>query len=240
MEFDMEDLIILHEDNHIIVVLKPQNVPSCEDESKDRDMLTIIKDYIKQTYNKQGNVYLGLVHRLDRPTGGVMVFAKSSKAASRLSQQLIDGDFEKRYYTVLVGEPKEEKATLTHYLKKNAVNNMVYVCPPTVNGAKMARLEYTVLDSKEGLSLADVRLYTGRSHQIRVQMSAMGTPVYGDMRYGGEKAKKGYLALWAYYLSFTHPVSKERMVFRVQPPKENSPWQYFDTDKAVKIIKPNY
>ena len=235
----MDELNILYEDNHIIVVLKPQNVPSCEDESKDRDMLTMIKDYIRVTYNKQGNVYLGLVHRLDRPTGGVMVFAKSSKAASRLSEQMRDGDFEKRYYTVLVGQPKEEKAVLTHYIKKNAVNNMVYVCPATVNGAKLARLDYTVLDNKEGLSLVDVRLHTGRSHQIRVQMSAMGTPVFGDMRYGGEKAKKGYLALWAYYLSFTHPVSKERMVFRVQPPKENNPWVMFDTERSVKIIKPS-
>jgi len=235
----MEELTILYEDNHIIVVLKPQNIPSCEDESKDRDMLTIIKDYIKETYNKQGNVYLGLVHRLDRPTGGVMVFAKSSKAASRLSEQMRDGDFEKRYYTILAGVPKDEKATLTHYMKKNAVNNMVYVCPATVNGAKLARLDYTVLDAKEGLSLVDVRLHTGRSHQIRVQMSAIGTPVFGDMRYGGEKAKKGYLALWAYYLSFTHPVSKERMVFRVQPPKENNPWSLFDTERSVKIIKPS-
>ena len=235
----MDELNILYEDNHIIVVLKPQNVPSCEDESKDRDMLTMIKDYIRVTYNKQGNVYLGLVHRLDRPTGGVMVFAKSSKAASRLSEQMRDGDFEKRYYTVLVGQPKEEKAVLTHYIKKNAVNNMVYVCPATVNGAKLARLDYTVLDNKDGLSLVDVRLHTGRSHQIRVQMSAIGTPVFGDMRYGGEKAKKGYLALWAYYLSFTHPVSKERMVFRVQPPKDNTPWVMFDTERSVKIIKPS-
>ena len=126
----MEDLVILHEDNHIIVVLKPQNIPSCQDESKDEDMLSMVKDYIKTTYNKPGNVYVGLVHRLDRPTGGVMVFAKSSKAASRLSEQMKEGDFEKRYYAVLVGEPKEEKATLTHYMKKNAVNNIVYVCPP--------------------------------------------------------------------------------------------------------------
>ncbi|MBQ3492624.1 MAG: RluA family pseudouridine synthase [Clostridia bacterium] len=236
----MEDLIILHEDNHIIVVLKPQNVPSCEDESKDENMLSIIKEYIKVTYNKQGNVYLGLVHRLDRPTGGIMVFAKSSKAASRLSEQLRDGDFEKRYMAVLVGEPKEDKATLTHYMKKNAVNNMVYVCPPSVAGAKFAQLEYEVVDKKAGLSLVDIRLHTGRSHQIRVQMNAIGTPVYGDMRYGGEKAKKGYLALWAYYLSFTHPVSKERMVFRVQPPKDNNPWNNFDTERAVKIIKPSY
>ncbi len=236
----MEDLTILHEDNHIIVVLKPQNIPSCEDESKDKDLLTMIKEYIKETYNKQGNVYLGLVHRLDRPTGGVMVFAKSSKAAARLSEQMKDGDFEKKYYTVLVGKPREEKATLTHYMKKNVVNNMVYVCPSTVQGAKFAQLDYKVLEYKDGLSLAEVRLHTGRSHQIRVQMSSIGTPVYGDMRYGGEKAKKGYLALWAYYLSFTHPVSKERMVFRIQPPKDLRPWDTFDTEKSVTIIKPEY
>ena len=235
----MEELIILHEDNHIIVVLKPQNIPSCEDESKDMDMLTIIKEYIRKKYNKTGNVYLGLVHRLDRPTGGVMVFAKSSKAASRLSEQLRDGDFEKRYFSVLVGTPKEEKATLTHYMKKNPVNNMVYVCPATVQGAKFAELEYKLIDKTDALSLVDIRLHTGRSHQIRVQMSAIGTPVYGDMRYGGEKAKKGFLALWAYYLSFTHPVSKERMVFRVQPPKDIVPWTNFDTERSVTIIKPS-
>ena len=103
----MEDLIILHEDNHVIVVLKPQNIPSCEDESKDRDMLTIIKDYIKVKYDKPGNVYLGLVHRLDRPTGGVMVFAKSSKAAARLSEQIKNGDFEKRYFAVVVGTDRK-------------------------------------------------------------------------------------------------------------------------------------
>ena len=238
-EIIMEDLIILHEDNHIIVVLKPQNVPTCEDESKDENMLSMIKEYIRVTYNKPGNVYLGLVHRLDRPTGGVMVFAKSSKAASRLSEQMKEGDFEKRYFAVLAGVPKEEKATLTHYMKKNSVNNMVYVCSPTENGAKYAELEYTVLETQNDLALADVRLHTGRSHQIRVQMNAIGTPVYGDMRYGGEKAKKGYLALWAYYLSFIHPVSKEKMVFRVQPPKDRNPWQRFDTERAVTIIKPN-
>lgn len=235
----MEELIILHEDNHIIVVLKPQNIPTCEDESKDLDMLTMIKQYIKEKYNKTGNVYLGLVHRLDRPTGGVMVFAKSSKAASRLSEQLREGDFEKRYFAVLSGVPKEEKATLTHYMKKNPINNMVYVCPPTVEGAKFAELEYNLLEKTDSLSLVDVRLHTGRSHQIRVQMSAIGTPVYGDMRYGGEKAKKGYLALWAYYLSFSHPISKEKMVFRVQPPKDINPWNNFDTERSVKIIKPS-
>ena len=238
MDKVMEDLIILYEDNHIIVVVKPQNVPSCEDSSKDRDMLTIIKDYIREKYNKTGNVYLGLVHRLDRPTGGVMVFAKSSKGASRLSSQLVEGDFEKRYYAINVGTPKEEKARLKHYLKKNAVNNMVYVCAPTENGAKYAELEYKTLQTNGDLSLNDIRIHTGRSHQIRVQMNAIGCPVYGDMRYGGEKAKKGYLALWAYYLAFSHPISKERLVFRVQPPKNVSPWNIFDTESSITIIKP--
>lgn len=234
----MEDLIILHEDNHIIVVLKPQNLPSCPDESGDTDLLTAIKDYIKTTYNKPGNVYVGLVHRLDRPTGGIMVFAKSSKAAARLSEQMKTGDFEKKYLTVLSGVPREERAVLQNYMKKNAVNNMVYLCAQTTEGAKLAELDYNVLEVKNGLALTEVRLHTGRSHQIRVQMNAIGCPVYGDMRYGGAKAVKGHLALWAYYLSFSHPVTKDRLVFRVQPPKDVSPWSIFDTDKAVKIIKP--
>lgn len=238
----MEELTILHEDNHIIVVLKPQNIPSCEDDSKDKDLLTMIKEYVKVKYNKQGNVYIGLVHRLDRPTGGVMVFAKSSKAAARLSLQMKTGDFEKKYYTVLCGRPKEDKATLTNYMKKNSINNMVYLCGATEKDAKFAELDYTVLDYNAGLdlSLTEVRLHTGRSHQIRVQMSAINCPVYGDMRYGGEKAKKGYLALWAYYLAFSHPVTKERMVFRVEPPKDLTPWNNFDTSKSVTIIKPQY
>ena len=231
----VEDLVILHEDNHIIVVLKPQNVPSCEDESKDKDMLTVIKEYIKIKNNKPGNVYVGLVHRLDRPTGGVMVFAKSSKAASRLSEQMKTGDFEKKYYTVLVGTPRESKATLTNYMKKNPINNMVYVCPQTVEGAKFAELEYRVMQEIGGYSLTEVKLHTGRTHQIRVQMAHMGTPVFGDMRYGGENAKKGKLALWATSLSFTHPVSKERLCFKVEPPKDSIPWKAFDTSKAVDI-----
>lgn len=235
----MEELNILYEDNHIIVVLKPQNVPSCEDASKDKDLLSMVKDYIKVTYSKPGNVYVGLVHRLDRPTGGVMVFAKSSKSASRLSEQIVNGEFEKRYYAVVCGVPEQEQATLVHYVKKNAVNNMVYITAPTVVGAKRAELNYRVLEKLSDSALVDVRLYTGRSHQIRVQMNAIGCPVYGDMRYGGEKAKKGYLALWAYYLSFLHPISKERLVFRVEPPKENMPWKAFNTERAVSIIKPS-
>lgn len=234
-QMQKEDLIVLYEDNHVIVVLKPQNVPSCEDETKDKDLLTVIKEHIKERENKQGNVYVGLVHRLDRPTGGVMVYAKSSKAAARLSEQMKTGDFEKKYAAVLTGTPREKDATLTNYLKKNPINNMVYVCPQGTEGAKFAELEYNILEEKNGLSLALVKLHTGRSHQIRVQMANIGTPVYGDMRYGGEKAKKGKLALWAVSLSFTHPVSKERMCFKIQPPADILPWKYFDTEITVSI-----
>lgn len=222
----MDELKILHEDNHIIVVLKPQGVPSCGDESGDENMLDAVKEYIRTAYGKPGNVYVGLVHRLDRPTGGVMVFAKTSKAAARLSEQMRSGDFEKKYLTVLSAVPKEPQGKLVNYLKKNAVNNMVYLCPPTTEGAKMASLEYRVAEEKGGCALAEIKLHTGRSHQIRVQMAGIGCPVFGDMRYGGERAKKGNLALWAYSLTFTHPVTKERLRFMAEPPEE-TPWKHF-------------
>lgn len=226
---------ILFEDNHVIVVLKEQNLASCPDESKDENLLDLLKEYVRVKYEKPGNVYIGLVHRLDRPTGGVMVFAKTSKAAGRLSEQMKTGDFEKRYLAVLNGSPEEKSGKLEHYLKKNAVNNMVYVCPSGTDGAKYARLDYNILQTAGKLSLADILLHTGRSHQIRVQTAYIGTPVFGDMRYGGEHAQKGKLALWAYSLTFTHPVTKERMRFLAEPPKESQPWQNFDISAAVRI-----
>ena len=231
----MDELTILYEDNHIIVVMKPQGVPACGDESGDDSLLEQVRRYVKEKYNKPGNVYIGLIHRLDRPTGGVMVFAKTSKAASRLAEQMRGGDFEKKYLAVLVGVPKEEKATLVNYLKKNPVNNMVYICTQTTDGAKLASLEYRIVEEKGGYCLADIKLHTGRTHQIRVQMAGISHPVYGDMRYGGENAKKGNLALWSYSLAFTHPVTKERMKFMLEPPAENVPWKNFDLSKLFSM-----
>lgn len=225
---EINDLIILHEDNHVIVVLKPQMTPCCPDESGDKNLFDCVKEYLKVTYNKPGNVFLGLVHRLDRPTGGVMVFAKTSKSASRLSEQMKNGGFEKKYYAVLCGSPSKKRATLENYLRKNSVNNMVYVCTQTEEGAKFASLEYEIKDEKAGLSLAEITLHTGRTHQIRVQTSSINCPVYGDMRYGGEKAVKGKLALWAYSLRFTHPTTGESLKFIIEPPKEETPWKLFD------------
>lgn len=222
------ELVILFEDNHILVALKPQNIACCPDATGDYNLLDGVKSYVKKTYRKPGNAYAGLVHRLDRPTGGVMVFAKTSKASSRLSEQLKNKGFSKRYFAVLCGVPSKKKGTLENYLRKNSVNNNVYVCTQTEEGAKLAALEYEIVAESEGLSLADINLLTGRTHQIRVQTAAINCPVYGDMRYGGAKAVKGKLALWAYSLSFTHPVTGERLRFVAEPPKDMRPWDKFD------------
>jgi len=199
----------------------------------DLDLLTLLKDYIKNKYDKPGNVYLGLVHRLDRPTGGVMVFAKNSKAAERLSKQIVDGEMTKTYLTTVVGTPKQRKDTLVNYLKKNSLTNTVYVATFGDHDAKRAELSYEVLDSDEHLSLVKVQLGTGRSHQIRVQMSAINCPVYGDARYGGNIVRGQNLALWAYKLELTHPVTKERMVFVAYPP-DSEPWKRFDIKSHVE------
>lgn len=232
---NLPELNILYEDNHIIVVLKPQMTACCPDESKDDNLLDQVKKYVKITYNKPGNVYVGLVHRLDRPTGGIMVYAKTSKAAARLTAGLQSGDFEKKYLAVLCGTPDEERATLTNYLRKNTVNNLVYICTPSEEGAKYAELDYKLLESKGKYSLVEVRLHTGRTHQIRVQMAGISHPVFGDMRYGGALAQKGKLALWAYCLSFSHPITKERMRFLACPPDTETPWKAFDVEKAIEI-----
>lgn len=230
-----EELIILHEDNHVIVVLKPQNEPCCPDGSGDDNLLDCIKRYLKKTYKKEGNAYCGLVHRLDRPTGGVMVYAKTSKAASRLGEAMRTGGFEKRYFAVLVGEPGKRKGMLENYLRKNSLNNTVYVCTQSEEGAKYAALDYEIKGSRGGLSLAEVNLHTGRTHQIRVQFAAVNTPVYGDMRYGGAKAKKGKLALWAYSLRFTHPVTGEALRFIAAPPEDGA-WADFSAEFASEGI----
>ena len=227
---NVEDLIILYEDNHIIVVLKPQNVACCPDSTGDDNLFDCVARYIKEKYAKLGNAFVGLVHRLDRPTGGVMVYAKTSKAAARLSEQMKSGGFEKKYLAVLCGTPSKKSGTLENYLRKNTINNMVYVCTQTEEGAKNASLDYNILEEAGGLSLADVKLHTGRTHQIRVQMAAINTPVYGDMRYGGENAVKGKLALWAYSLSFPHPTTGERLRFIAEPPLSEKPWKLFHID----------
>lgn len=219
---------IIYEDNHILVVVKPQNVPVMADKSKDKDLLTMCKDYIKESGNKPGNAFVGLVHRLDRPTGGTMVFAKTSKAASRLCEAMREGEFEKKYFAVLLGMPREKQGRLIHYLLKDEKANCVQIVPMSTEGAKKAVLEYRVLGEWGNTSLVQINLLTGRAHQVRVQMNSLGTPVFGDVRYGKNDMPKGYnLALWAGELKFYHPVTKEKMVFRCYPPIDTNPWVVF-------------
>ncbi|MDR2091049.1 MAG: RluA family pseudouridine synthase [Clostridiales bacterium] len=231
-----EDIQIMFEDNHLLVAVKPQNVPSQEDATKDPDMLNLLKEYLKEKYSKEGNAYLGLVHRLDRPTGGVMVFAKTSKAAARLSESMKEGDFEKTYFAVVDGIPKEKNGRLTHYLLKNEESNTVKIVPQSTDGAKKAELIYKVLEpSKDkSLSLLSINLLTGRGHQARVQTKAMGTPIFADHRYGNAKPGMN-LALWAAVLKFPHPISGKTMVFLAYPPENDAPWNNFDLSKFLTI-----
>lgn len=222
--------MILFEDNHLLVVEKPINIPTQADQSGDKDFLTILKEDIKTRYNKPGNVYLGLVHRLDRPVGGAMVFAKTSKAASRLSDAIRKHDFKKSYFAIVHGIPKKKYDHLTHYLSKNERTNTVSVVSKSDLSGKEARLDYSLLQSEHNLSLVHIQLHTGRSHQIRVQMAAIGHPLYGDQKYGAERNKVGQqIALWSHSISVEHPTTKEWMTFQSTPPNVY-PWNLFDLE----------
>ena len=219
-----ENLKVLYEDNHIIVVEKPVNIPSQGDKTGDTDMLTIVKQYIKEKYNKPGEVYLGLVHRLDRPTGGVMVFARTSKAASRLSEQVRNKDFEKKYLAIVDGKMEKEKGTMKDYLLKNEKTNTSKVVSEGTKNAKEAILDYEVVKYNEeiNLSVVKVSLHTGRHHQIRVQFASRNHSLCGDQKYG-TRGRGKQLSLWAYYLSFYHPTTKEKLEFEDYP-KEVGSW----------------
>ena len=219
----MKQIKILYEDNHIIVVEKIPNIPSQSDKTGDEDMLSIIKDYLKEKYNKPGNVYLGLVHRLDRPVGGVMVFAKTSKAASRLSEQVRNKVFKKEYLVIVDGKLENEKGTLENYLLKNEKNNLSKVVKDGTKNSKYAKLDYEVLKYNEeiDLSVLKVLLHTGRHHQIRVQLANIGHSICGDQKYG-TRGRGKQIALWAYKLTIEHPITKEKLTFTSIPEKIGS------------------
>ncbi len=213
---ELPEINVIYEDNHLLVVEKPVNIPVCADESHDLDFLSMLKQYLKIKYQKPGNVYLGLVHRLDRPVGGVMVFAKTSKAASRLSKQVMEHQLEKTYYAVVCGKvPLEGK--WKDYLIKDTKKNQSYV---TSSGkGKEARLSYQRLSYQDGVSLVEVQLETGRSHQIRVQFSSHGFPLVGDAKYNPNSEHKTAVALFAKKLTFYHPITGKRLSFELNLPK---------------------
>lgn len=217
---------IIYEDNHLLVVNKPPNILSQADRTGDADLLSLLKEDLKLRYAKPGNVYLGLVHRLDRPVGGVMVFAKTSKAASRLSDQVRTRELAKVYLAVVHGTPKQAQR-LRHFLLKDSRTNLVSAVDKDIAGAKEAVLDYELLESSKGLSLLRVSLLTGRSHQIRVQLAASGHSLYGDQRYGAELNKPGQqIALFSHQITCQHPTLKEPITFSAFPELVH-PWSLF-------------
>ncbi len=219
-------LKILYEDNHIIAVTKPCNVPVMKDASNDLDLQTMVKLYIKEKYNKPGNVFIGLVHRLDRPVGGAIVLARTSKGASRLSEQIRSQKMSKTYLCIVRGTMVKKKGTLINYLVKNQQINKSSIANSSNSHKKKAILDYEVLSEKSGLSLVKVKLQTGRHHQIRVQLSHLGYPIYGDLKYGTIK-QKAQIALWAHEIVFEHPTKKEEIKITSSPNYEIFPWSLF-------------
>lgn len=217
----MNKLEVLYEDNHIIVVVKPYNVLSQGDSTGDSSIMDMVKEYIKVKYHKPGNVYLGLVHRLDRPVGGIMVFARSSKAAARLTKAFNEHKITKKYLAIVHGKMEKDKDTLIDKIEKTSEGNSII----SDNG-KEAILDYEVLDynEKEDCSLVSIVLKTGRHHQIRVQFSSRGHYLLGDQRYGVLDNKQ--ISLFSYYLSFEHPVTHEILEFKRLPDKKDY-WTIF-------------
>lgn len=216
----MNKLNVLYEDNHIIVVEKPVNVLSQADNTNDLDLLSMVKEYVKVKYNKPGNVYIGLIHRLDRPVGGIMVLARTSKAASRLSEQVQKHIFSKKYLAVVRGKVDDSGEFVDKLERLNDGRSVV-----SVNG-KESILNYKLVEynKDKNMSLVEVNLKTGRHHQIRVQFASRGFALCGDQRYGVQD--KTQIALYAYKLSFIHPVSKELMEFTLKPKSEGY-WTFF-------------
>ena len=220
---------ILYEDNHLLIVEKPVNMLVQADKTQDEDLLTILKKYIKEEYNKPGEAFLSLVHRLDRPVGGAIVYAKTSKAAGRLSDQLRRQVIKREYLGVVRGNIKKEENRLENYLLKDNRKNEVSIVGKDKRGSKRSVLNYIKLSSKNNMTLLKVKLETGRSHQIRVQLAGIGHPLYGDQKYGANVNKVGeQIALWSYKLIFKHPTKDEIIEVTSKPPHKEEPWKNFN------------
>lgn len=222
MHSTKENLQVLHEDNHIIVVNKRSGDIVQGDKTGDKPLSDVIKEYIKEKYNKPGNVFLGTVHRLDRPTTGIVIYARTSKALERLNKMLRDKTIKKTYWAVVQQQPKKASDTLTNYLKKNPKNNKSTAFTKEVEGSKKAILHYKTLKNLDNYSLLEVDLETGRHHQIRVQLSNIGAIIKGDLKYGAKRSNKdGSIHLHARKIEFTHPVSKELIKLTAPTPSDS-------------------
>lgn len=226
----MEKPTVLFEDNHVVVAIKPPNLLTQADDTGDENLLDQVKNYIKEKYEKPGEAFIGLVHRMDRPVGGLLCFARTSKAAARLSEQVRVHELNRQYVCIVEGEAPDQ-FTYVDYLAKDVEKNMVTVVPAyrkIETGAKEAILHGRTIARRDGLSLVAIQLETGRAHQIRVQMQHAGFPLWGDNRYGNGKRGQ-QIALWGFRLSFAHPITKEQMLF-IAPTPEEKPWLWFERE----------
>lgn len=213
---------VIYEDNHVIIVNKASGEIVQGDKTGDTPLSDIVGAYIKEKYQKPGNVFVGVVHRLDRPVSGVVVFARTSKALARLNDMFRTGDIHKTYWAIVQGCPSQREATLTHWITRNEKQNKSYAHPREVAGSKKAVLDYRLLTQGDNYSLLEVHLHTGRHHQIRCQLAAIGCPIKGDLKYGSRRSNPdGSISLHARRVEFIHPVSKQPIVVEAPTPNDN-------------------
>lgn len=215
------NLQVLFEDNHIIVINKRAGDIVQGDKTGDKPLSELVKSYIKDKYNKPGNVYLGVTHRLDRPTSGIVVFTKTSKALSRLNKMFANKDIDKTYWAVVKNKPNQEKATLIHWLRKNPKNNKSTAFIKEAKDSKKAILHFELKKSLDNYYLLEINLETGRHHQIRSQLASIGSPIKGDLKYGFDRSNKdGSIHLHARKIEFIHPVGKTPISVLAPPPTD--------------------
>lgn len=224
----MNKLDILYEDNHIIAVNKSTSDIVQGDKTGDESLSDRIKDYIKKKYNKPGDVFLGVVHRLDRPVSGVVLFARTSKALSRLNKMFQEKTIKKTYWALVAELPKDDEGQLRHYILKNSEKNKSYAFPKPRNGTKEAILNYKLVSGLKNYYLLEVDLQTGRHHQIRCQLAKIGCPIRGDLKYGSPRSNKdGGISLHARKIEFLHPVKKEQVTIIAPTPETDNLWKEF-------------
>ena len=221
MNSTKENLQVLFEDNHIIIVNKRAGDITQGDKTGDKPLSDVVKEYVKDKYNKPGLVFIGTVHRLDRPTSGILIFAKTSKALERLNKMLREKTIKKTYWTLVKNAPKATTGTLTNFLKKDTKKNKSFVYNKEIEGSKNAILHYNVIKKLENYFLLEIDLETGRHHQIRTQLAHIGSPIKGDLKYGFPRSNKdGSISLHARKIKFIHPVSKEEITITAPTPKD--------------------
>ncbi len=221
MHSNKDNLQVLYEDNHLLIVNKRAGDITQGDKTGDKPLNEVLKEYVKEKYNKPGNVFLGTVHRLDRPTSGIVMYAKTSKALERLNKMLREKSIQKTYWAIVKNNPQKKQETLTNFLVKNPKKNKSFAYDKEVKNSKKAILHYTVVKKLKNYTLLEIDLETGRHHQIRVQLSTIGCPIKGDLKYGFSRSNKdGSIHLHARKIKFTHPVSKETIAVVAPTPKD--------------------